>query len=230
MTHFYRLNTINNASQHSNLTWSGSLPEVHHGYGYALFNAAMEEIPLSSPLPHCKLYRAPLIKEEYIQTAHIFKYNGKKAMPEIWGGGSVLLVSERIKEMILSFDDFGHQVLPVTLLDRKKNIIPTETPYYQINIRRFIEIENLGLKLDPAIMEFPANALEERIFPTILAYPTLFNYLSALPLWRLRPFGDAVYLSEAMLNTLQQAGVTGLDPYRNYYGRAYDAIARLKLA
>lgn len=86
MNQFYRLNTINNASQHSNLTWSGKIPEVDYMYGYALFNSAMEETPLSPPLPHCKLYRAPMILEEYIPTAHIFKYNGKKAMPEIWGG------------------------------------------------------------------------------------------------------------------------------------------------
>lgn len=226
MSHFYRLNTINNASQHSNLTWSGSLPEVHHSYGYALFNSAMEEVPLNPPLPHCKLYRAPKIQEEYIQTAHIFKYNGKKAMPEIFGGGPELLVSERVKDIILAFDDFDHQVLPVTLLDRKKNPIPTETPYFQINIRRFVEIENLGLKLDHAIMKFPADSTEERIFPTILANPTLFGYLAELPLWRHRGNIGIVYLSEAMFNKLQQAGVTGLDPYRNYYGRAYDAIAK----
>lgn len=137
-------------------------------------------------------------------------------------------MSERVKEMILAFDDFGHEVLPVTLLDRKKNIIPTETPYFQINIRRFVEIENIGLKLDQSKMEFPADALEERIFPTILANPALFDYLAALPLWRHRRNEAVVYLSEAMLNTLQKAGVTGLDPYRNYYGRAYDAIARFK--
>lgn len=199
-------------------------------YGYALFDSKMEEIPLSPALPHCKLFSAPLILEEYIPTAFVFKYNSKKAMPEIFGGGAELLVSERVKNMILAIDDFGHEALPVSLLDRKKSIIPTETPFYQINIRRFVEIDNLGLKLDPAIMEFPADALEKRIFPTILANPTLFEYLAALPLWRHRKNLGIVYLSEAMLNALQQAGVTGLDPYRNYYGKAYDAIARFKLA
>ncbi|OQW68160.1 MAG: hypothetical protein BVN34_10280 [Proteobacteria bacterium ST_bin12] len=111
-------------------------------------------------------------------------------------------MSERVKDIILDFDDFGHQVLPITLLDRKKNIIPTEAPYYQINIRRFVEIENLGLKLDPAIMEFPAGFLENQYFPTILANPTLFDYLAALPLWRHRQNDGIVYLSEAMLNKL----------------------------
>lgn len=140
-----------------------------------------------------------------------------------------MLVSERVKDMILAFDDFGHQVLPVTLLDLKKNLIPVESPYYQINIRRFVEIEDLGLKLDPAKKKFPADGSEERFFPTILANPVLFDYLAALPLWRHRRNLSIYYLSEAMFNTLQQAGVTGLDPYRNYYGRANDAIARFKM-
>ncbi|OQW68159.1 MAG: hypothetical protein BVN34_10275 [Proteobacteria bacterium ST_bin12] len=86
MSHFYRLKTINSASQSSNLSSDGSLPEADYFYGYALFNSKMEETPLSPALPHCKLYRAPLIQEEYIPAAHIFKYNGKKVMPEIWGG------------------------------------------------------------------------------------------------------------------------------------------------
>jgi hypothetical protein len=139
-----------------------------------------------------------------------------------------LIISERVKDLILAFDDFGHQVMETTLVDRKKRQI-NQVPYYELNIRRYVEIDNLGGEI--SVVEqgkmFALDYYEEKYLPTVKQTPELLNKLAELPLWRHRRNNSVVYLSETMLQHLKQAGVTGLTPYRDtYVGKPYEALAR----
>jgi hypothetical protein len=89
MSHFYRLYTVNNTSQHAKLGWQDyQRASGIEGTNYE-FEKGFEEIPLDPPWPHCKMYRAPLISDDFVICTNIFKYTGEIEMPEIWGGATI---------------------------------------------------------------------------------------------------------------------------------------------
>ncbi|MDT4292098.1 hypothetical protein RO575_21245 [Methylomonas sp. MO1] len=143
MSHFYRLHTVNNVSEKAKLGWRGHYRPSGVAGSYLEFEKLFEEIPLSPPWPHCKMYRAPEFPEAYIEDYEIFRYTGEKPLPDMWVAGQYALVSQKVKEIVESFDDFRHQFHEVPVWVRKKKPINT-VPYYQMNVRRFVEIDNLG--------------------------------------------------------------------------------------
>lgn len=109
MSHFYRLHTVNNVSEKAKLGWRGSyLPSGEPG-DYLEFEKLFEEITLDPPWPHCKMYRAPECPHAIIERYEIFRYTGDKPLPDLWVAGACALVSQKVKEIVESFDDFGHQ-------------------------------------------------------------------------------------------------------------------------
>ncbi|MDT4292097.1 hypothetical protein RO575_21240 [Methylomonas sp. MO1] len=74
---------------------------------------------------------------------------------------------------------------------------------------------------------FALDYYEEKYLPIVQQTPELLDKLAALPLWRHRRNHGVLYLSEDLLQQLQEAGVTGLEPYRDtYVGKPYEALAR----
>lgn len=232
MSHFYRLDTINHPYETAPLAWVAyeRLSGIK-GPDFD-FERGFEEIPLDPPWPHTKMFRAPLVTDEYNICSHIFRYTGEKEFPDIWGGGPQLLVSERVKKIILEFDDFEHQFCETTFLSEDRTKKLNTAPYYQLNVRRFVQIEDIGGTVDNRHNKFRTNYIEDQFLPTVQQSPTLLANLATLPLWRHRMNNSTVYLSEAMLSKLQEAGITGLDFYSQCYdgqvydGMPYEALAR----
>lgn len=228
MSHFYRLHTVNNVSEKAPLGFRDYFRPSGNNGSYYEFEKLFEEIPLNPPWPHCKMFRAPEFPHTYIEQYDIFKNNGTRVFPDIWTGGYFTLVSQKVKDLIEAFDDFGHQFHEVPVWDRKKKPINT-VPYYQMNVRRFVEIDNLGgiIPVEQQLKMFALDYYEEKYLPTLQQTPELLDKLATLPLWRHRRNHGVLYLSEDLLQRLQEAGVTGLEPYRDtYVGKPYEALAR----
>jgi hypothetical protein len=226
MSHFYRLKTVNNFSENPPLAWRNyHAPSGELGI-YHPFEKQFEEIALNPSWPHCKMFRAPLVPKDFMEAYEIFCFTGELELPDIWTGSLTTLVSQRVKDIIEANDDFEHQFLEVPVWDENQKPI-NQTPYYQLNVRRFLQIEDLGGKVENQFRMFRPDYDEKQYLPTIQQTPALLDHISQLPLWRHRENHGILYLSADLLNTLRAAGITGLTDYSDTYdGKTYEAVAR----
>lgn len=131
-------------------------------------------------------------------------------MLEIWTEAAYLIVSERVKDLILGFDEFGHDAKRTQLIDRHGKPI-TDKPFWHINIRRYLEIE--AIPAEPYgyhALSFTPNGGEKKLLPTLRDTPELLDKVAMLPIWRVRQTSNIYYLSQALFELLYLNGVTGL--------------------
>jgi hypothetical protein len=233
MSHFYRLYTINDftgtkcgigvADTHRP---SGKEAGVPTEWRRALLQ---DEIPLDPPWPHCKMYRAPLTPSGYEQVRYLFKVQPGVELPDIWAWGEFVLVSERAKAVLEASDDFEHEFIETEIQNEQRQRI-NGIPYYLMNIRRVVKIDELGPygAIENKYEMFCPSGSENEFLPVVQRIPELKNHLSQLPMWRQFGNWEVVYLSEAVFQALRDAGITGLDPYTNYDGKPGEAIARFE--
>jgi len=187
----------------------------------------MEEIPLDPPWLHCKMLRAPLIPAGYEQEYYIFNLRPGFELPDIWAWGTRALVSERTKAVLESCDDFGHEYIETEIQDENRQCI-NKVPYYLLNVRRFVQIDELGGTVENRIKMFCPNYYEEKYLPCVQKNPELKEKLSQLPLWRHSRNEPVIYISETVLMNLREAGITGLNPYTSYDGKPGESLARFE--
>jgi hypothetical protein len=227
MSFFYRLHTKNSISTHTKLGWRESRHSINpyalsREFDYSLFT----EIPMAPPWPHCKVIHGPLTNPHYMDCVHVFKSTGEVEMPEIWTEAYYLIVSERVKDIILSFDDVAHEAKRTQVIDRHGKPI-TDKPFWHINIRRYLEIEQIPAEpYGFNTLGFTPTGLEEKFLPTLRDTPELLDKVATLPIWRLQQDSTIYYLSQALFDVLSQAGVTGLVPQKNARAKAPESYTR----
>lgn len=229
MSHFYRLYTINDftgtkcgigvAETYRPSGITGSLPPE--------FRRGMKEIPLDPPWPHCKMLRAPLVPAGYEKEYYIFKLQPGVELPDIWAWGEFALVSERAKGVLETCDDFGHEYIETEIQDENRQRI-NQMSYYLLNVRRILQIDELGGTIENQYKMFCPNYYEELFLPVVQQNPVLKEKLSQLPLWRQYGNPSIIYISEDVLKKLQEANITGLNTYTSYDGKAGESIARFE--
>jgi len=229
MTHFYRLFTINTFTGKKcgigvadmigpRGPWAGLPSEWRRG---------IEEIPLDPPWPHCKMLRAPLTPADCRQIRYLFEHSPGVELPDVWAWGSFALVSEAAKTVLEAQDDFGHEYIETEVLDTERQQI-NRKPYYLLNVRRILEIDELRGEIKNRHKMFLPDYHEKKTLPVIQQNPELKAKLAQLPLWRQRKNWSVLYLSQSMLTALQDAGITGLRPYTSYDGEPCEALGRFE--
>jgi hypothetical protein len=232
MSHFYRLHTVNDYTGQSGIgvdvakTYrpsgkNGSLPTE---WRRALLQ---DEVPLDPPWPHCKMLRAPLMPPGFEQEYYVFILQPGVEVPDIWASGDRALVSERAKAVLQVCDDFGHEFIETEIQNEQQQRINKE-PYYLLNVRRILEIdESYGRVVNWESMFYP-DAREDHYLPCLQEHSELKDRVAQLPMWRHFMNESVIYLSESVLQALRNAGLTGLKDYSNNRGEPGEAIARFE--
>jgi len=224
--HFFRLKTVNDTSEEFPVLgrWDRFRPSGDEE-AYPAFEKKFEEITLDPPWPHCRMYRAPEIPRQYWQI-DIFRIREGVEFPDIWADGTEAIVSEKARRVIESFDDFGHQFYATEVWDWNRKPIDT-TPRFRMNVRRFLEIDALGGKVENDTSMFRPRYEEKQFLPTLQKDEVLRQQVAQLPLWRHKWLNEVIYLSDAMLRRLRDERITGLSDYSDHFdGRPREAIAR----
>ncbi len=179
------------------------------------FELKFEKIDVDLDWPHCELFRAPKVDEDQRSGNYQFP-EGKEIqwIPDVWAQGEEAIVSDTVRRVIDEFDDFDHQFWPTSFLDFHGNIV-NDQPYYHLNIRRILEIEGLGLPMEP--VDFSPSDDEKVFLPTVQHRPVLREKIETLPLWRHSWLRQVLYLNKAMVDRLRAAGVTGMDEIKKKY-------------
>lgn len=160
---------------------------------------------------------------------YFFKIRPGVELPDIWAWGEFVLVSERAKAVLEASDNFEHEFLETEVQDTARQRI-NKMPYYLMNIRRVVKIDELGPygDIENKYEMFCPSGSENEFLPVVQRTPELKDQLAQLPMWRQFGSWEVIYLSEAVLEALRDAGISGLDPYTNYYGKPGEAIARFE--
>lgn len=229
MSHFFRLKTINDTEGKADI---GAIDFYYpsgksRSFPIELIRRNMEEVSLDPPWPECRMLRAPLTSEGYEQEVLVFKRKKDIELPDIWAWGFRLLVSEKAKSVLEACDNFGHEYIETEVQDENHQRI-NQTPYYLLNVRRILEIDQLGGVIENEYSMFSPSYIEELILPVIQQNLELKAKVSQLPMWRHYADLPTVYLSEVTLNKLLEAEVTGLKPYSGYYGKFGESIGRFE--
>jgi uncharacterized protein DUF1629 len=228
MNYFYRFCNVDDFGGESDFVWKGSYrPSDKDGLLPIEWTKAMEEIPQNPPWPHCKVLRAPLFPAGYEQQYHMFKLRPGAAIPDIFCTAERALVSERAKAVLEACDDFGHEYIETEIQDVNHQRINQE-PYYLLSVRRFLRIDELGGEVQNWKKLFFPNAYEKDFLPTLQKVPELMEKVAQLPLWRHRLNFSVIYMSERVLATLREAGLTGLKDYSHLSGEPGESITRFE--
>lgn len=228
MSHFYRLKSVNDFSENPRLYDTGFFNPYGNRGIYFEFKKGFEEIELNPPWPHCRMYKAPLIPVEHIENFPIFHIGKGGQLPDVWVNDREALVSDRAKNIIEQFDDFGHQFYPIDVWDEKRIKI-NKIPYYRLNVRRFLKVDEW--KGEPQCWsDYPywPDYLEKKYLPTIKNCEELKSKVAEQPMWRHYQFEDAIYLSAAMLKIFIENNITSMIAYSDQYGKAGESFAKFE--
>jgi hypothetical protein len=228
MSHFYRLHTHNNCDPKDMLILRIPYRQKQDGLGLGKFNLETDKNPiaLEPTWPHCKMYKAPMMDAAYEQDIIVDMRNHNE-IPDIISESEFILVSERARNIIEQFDDFGHQFYETNIFNEQGEVI-NKKKYFVMIVSRVLEIDKADHEPNRRALAFSPNLYELRFLPTILENEELKQKISLLPWWRpLRAIGSW-YLSQGMLNALRDAGITGLKDYSDKYSpRTGESICKV---
>jgi hypothetical protein len=229
MSHFYRLYTINDfTGKKCGLGIADLIGSSGQWNGLPIeYWRDLQEIEMDPPWSHCKALRAPLVPDNARQIRFVFNRQQGVALPDLWSWAQLLLVSERAKKVLMSCDDFDHEFIEVEVCDIEGRHI-NETPYYAMNVRRILAIDKLGGNIENEYKMFCPIGKEYKYLPVVQRDAVLKENIARLPIWRHDLGDDISYISEATLNALENAGLTGLARYSTYDGLPGEAIGRFE--
>jgi len=213
------------------------------------FRWSFEELGCDQPAHDCRIYRTPVLSEVRMHAALKLSWNKpcySQPLREIVVLRDRTFVSKKARAVIEAHDDFGHQFHPARVQDHRGRPIDTGQPYFLMNMRRFVSIDPISEGIgdeqyrDELLdLDFSTFGREWNYLPSILHNPALRERLETLPLWS-HFTGDwprykhhyavdytPMYLNEAMLRALQQAGVNGVDEYSRYGGKKTEFVAHV---
>jgi len=175
------------------------------------------------------MFRAAPAPQDCKQLNYIFILQPGVGLPDIWAVGEFAIVSERAKAILEACDDFGHEYIETEVRNVEGGRI-NKIPYYLLNVRRILRIDESGPygAIDNKFKMFSPKGRENKFLPVVQRTPDLKEKLSQLPLWRQDGLWNVIYLSESVMQSLRDAGITGIDLYTNYDGNPCEALARFE--
>lgn len=197
--------------------------EIRTGVGLAHYERKMEPLVVGSDITGVKLLKAPLFQSK--PTGLYLKFHDgfeTQVLPDIWGCFCKLFISDKVKKIIETFDDFEHEFTKIECIDFNDQMIKTDQKYYLFNQRRWVSIEPsdpLGLELE---LEFFPEKGSEDFLGRLVDDSSLQEYLNEFPIWQSfawdvdfheigMKYRSILYFNSMLTNELKKATVTGLD-------------------
>lgn len=195
----YRLGPVNKTYWKSTSLIRNELPEgVRYGISFHEYGAKFEEVSPESPIPNCKLFKAPLVAPWHFEKGR--KFGGKiSQLPHFFSLGPHLYVSPQAKEIIESLDGFPHQFKNVSFCDKKE--VPLQgVDYFRLFVRRYMQVD----KVEATELNIPflPREIEKEFLPAIKSSKELHDDLTSFPIWRYVGQEDIFYLNEKLFKSL----------------------------
>ncbi|ABC27517.1 hypothetical protein HCH_00615 [Hahella chejuensis KCTC 2396] len=215
----------------------GSDARERWGVGLIHYEKKFTPAPDIFQQPGVKFFQAPLLSDRPVMTCLRF-HQGKEVepIPDLWGVGGYLFISERAKSVIKNIDTMEHEYFPVQLLNHKEEPIASEQAYYWFNERRFLTITPSNRVATAAELGFYPIPKEEDFMARVKDSPTLREQLGQIPLWR-HCIADidqrhlkartVLYLNETLVEAFRVEGIKGLDLYSEKYGITEESLCSI---
>jgi hypothetical protein len=174
----------------------------------------------SLALSPCKVFLAKPATKSFM--SYVFRFGRGDPFVDIFVYGDAALVSDRAKRCIEALDDPAcHQFYPSALLDKNRMPINDE-PYWGWRPLRCVELPEAASHEETEKRIVRDSGYRDSGFLPVLENSVLFEKFSRIPFWRVAYSGSPFYLSQASLDGLTHAGLTGL----NLHKRFSNAVSR----
>ncbi|GAA3921360.1 imm11 family protein [Litoribacillus peritrichatus] len=217
----------------------GKHKEIRAGVGIVHYEKKMTQIAMSPEIEGVSCYQAPRFDTRPTGLCLRF-HEGKETevLPDIWGAECELFISEKVKKVIESIDDFEHEYIPIQWIDHNEQPLETEQAYYWLNLRRFLSITpSVRTAKAEELGYFPLDVSEDFI-ARVKDTPKLQTELEQVPIWRhvrqgieWREHGiryrAIVYFNQELVDALRAEKVIGMDLFSQKYGLGEESLCEL---
>lgn len=227
MSHFCRLLTRDN-SRCADRPYLGSV--YVRDINKPVFGSARpipgEETPLTPPVPGLTLLSVSCIPQDK-ERAYLVG-PGIKDMPDILGWEEQIILSDKAKAVIQTFDDFPHQFYETQFLTDSPRVPAIEGRYHVLLVRRVLKCTHPVEITRDMKRSYPYFFSDSALgsLKMILDSAEIKNQVAQLPIWRLYGSSSGHYLSEGLVRTMKEAGLTGLVAYTDDL-KPDESIARI---
>ncbi len=227
MSHFCRLLTRDN-SRCADRPYLGSV--YVSDINKPVFGSARpipgEETPLTPPVPGLTLLSVSCIPQDK-ERAYLVG-PGIKDMPDILGWEEQIILSDKAKAVIQTFDDFPHQFYETQFLTDSPRVPAIEGRYHVLLVRRVLKCTHPVEITRDMKRSYPYFFSDSALgsLKMILDSAEIKNQVAQLPIWRLYGSSSGHYLSEGLVRTMKEAGLTGLVAYTDDL-KPDESIARI---
>ena len=172
----------------------------------------IQEIAVSPALPKCKVYLLPEVSPEMYSDLKVRKGGEDKKIPEMIFFEDILMVSEKVKNIIEDLDNIQHQFVPMSFLKQDGKPID-QGPFYFLHIRRVLEIEPSENRSGLWPQEATFNNYSSPSLVTITEHDELKTFTEQLPIWVHDLDGRNVYLSKEVIDRFKKENIAGVKEY-----------------
>lgn len=207
------------------------------GVGWVHFEKKFKPAPAIFSQPGVKFWLAPSITDRPVGISLRF-HQGKEQepLPDFWGVGGKLFISERAKKIIESHDNLPHEYFPVEFIDYQEKPLSKPEPWYWFCQRRFLTITPSERIATAAELGFYPAPYGEDFIARAKDSPTLNEQLGQVPLWqhlaediskRGMKERSIVYISPTLMAAFQEANLIGLDVFSEKYGVGEESVCAI---
>lgn len=194
-----------------NASWLNVVPKPDGGVVFLSGKYVELTFELLAEFPHSKVYQSAEIPDWFIaQKCVITKKNPFPHDLVTWG--DLVVVSERAKSVIESFDDIIHQFYELPIVDKNDNPV-FDQPYYMMFVRRFVEFEKGLPAAPPHPMYLQYVDLELAARAALYHSEQAASAAAELPIFKLPDDRNILFMSVPLLAALREAGCQGLNDY-----------------
>ncbi|WP_020406201.1 hypothetical protein [Hahella ganghwensis] len=204
------------------------------GVGWIHFERKFKPAPAAFNQPGVKFFHAPSIADRPIGICLRF-HQGKESetLPDLWGVGGKLFISQGARAIVESFDDLAHEYFPVHLIDYQEQPFTSDQSYYWFCQRRHLTIAPSNRTATATELGFHPVPHGEDFMARVKDNSILRECLGKLPLWqhcaedidkRSVKERSILYMSQVLINAFQEADLSGLELYSEKYGVGEESV------
>ena len=184
-----------------------------------------------------KFWLAPSITDRPVGISLRF-HQGKEfePLPDLWGVGGKLFISERAKKIIETHDELSHEYFPVEFIDYQERSLPNRQPYYWFIQRRFLTVTPSERIAKATELGFYPAPYGEDFLARVKDSTNLKEQIGQIPLWqhlaedigkRSAKERSIVYFGPTLMAAFQEAQLGGLDVYSKKYGIGEESVCAI---